>query len=214
VLRRYAFTLWIPVFIGSVFILNGASPRLEPVQLSIGLALTLVPMVLGLYLAIGPWPGHPRPSLLARWFLGGTALVYLVLGAAALVWLDGRYAAATVLAGAWPLTAVALWIATARSKTVADGGRARDASVPADDDPAPGMGVAEERPLGDSPELHDEISPHDLPKDHPGRRTAEKLAARGDGTVRRPPTQRVTPTAGAAPPPPTHGRRARHPRAR
>ena len=26
-----------------------------------------------------------------------------------------------------------------------------------------------ESSLGDTPEVHDEISPHDLPKDHPGR---------------------------------------------
>jgi hypothetical protein len=32
------------------------------------------------------------------------------------------------------------------------------------------------RPLGDTAEAHDEISPHDLPKGHPGRREAEHLA--------------------------------------
>jgi hypothetical protein len=37
---------------------------------------------------------------------------------------------------------------------------------------------SEGRPVGDSPELHDEISPHDLPKDHPGRHAAERQAAR------------------------------------
>jgi hypothetical protein len=34
----------------------------------------------------------------------------------------------------------------------------------------------EETPMGDTPEAHDEISPHDLPKDHPGRVEAEKQA--------------------------------------
>jgi len=34
----------------------------------------------------------------------------------------------------------------------------------------------EETPLGDTPEAHDEISPHDLPKDHPGRQAAEEVA--------------------------------------
>ncbi|QEC46994.1 hypothetical protein FSW04_04915 [Baekduia soli] len=37
--------------------------------------------------------------------------------------------------------------------------------------------------LGDTPEAHDEIVPEDLPKDHPGRREAERLAAEGDGVV-------------------------------
>lgn len=27
----------------------------------------------------------------------------------------------------------------------------------------------DESPLGDTPEVHDDISPHDLPRDHPGR---------------------------------------------
>jgi hypothetical protein len=32
------------------------------------------------------------------------------------------------------------------------------------------------RPTGDTPEVHDEISPHDLPPDHPGREAAEAQA--------------------------------------
>jgi hypothetical protein len=40
------------------------------------------------------------------------------------------------------------------------------------------------RPLGDTPEAHDEIIPEDLPKDHPGRHEAERQAAEGDGTAR------------------------------
>ncbi len=38
-------------------------------------------------------------------------------------------------------------------------------------------------PAGDTPEAHDEISPHDLPKDHPGRAAAEDLAEGDDGTT-------------------------------
>lgn len=38
-------------------------------------------------------------------------------------------------------------------------------------------------PAGDTPEAHDEISPHDLPKDHPGRAEAEELAGGEDGTT-------------------------------
>jgi hypothetical protein len=33
----------------------------------------------------------------------------------------------------------------------------------------------DETPLGDTPEAHDEISPHDLPPGHPGRAEAERL---------------------------------------
>ena len=42
----------------------------------------------------------------------------------------------------------------------------------------------EQRPLGDTPEAHDEITPHDLPADHPGRAEAERQAARGGGVTR------------------------------
>ena len=45
-------------------------------------------------------------------------------------------------------------------------------------DPIPATHLAkdEETPLGDTSEAHDEISPHDLPKDHPGRLAAERQA--------------------------------------
>ncbi len=42
----------------------------------------------------------------------------------------------------------------------------------------------DETPLGDTPEAHDEISPHDLPLDHPGRRAAEAQANSDVGTTR------------------------------
>ena len=42
----------------------------------------------------------------------------------------------------------------------------------------------DETALGDTPEAHDEISPHDLPTDHPGRDEAERLAGGEDGTTR------------------------------
>jgi hypothetical protein len=42
----------------------------------------------------------------------------------------------------------------------------------------------EETPLGDTPEAHDEISPHDLPPDHPGRKAAEEESGGTGGTTR------------------------------
>ena len=39
----------------------------------------------------------------------------------------------------------------------------------------------EETDLGDTPEAHDEISPVDLPPDHPGRRQAERDAGGVEG---------------------------------
>jgi hypothetical protein len=42
----------------------------------------------------------------------------------------------------------------------------------------------DETPAGDTPEAHDEISPHDLPLDHPGREKAERMAGGDDGVTR------------------------------
>ena len=44
----------------------------------------------------------------------------------------------------------------------------------------------DETPLGDTPEAHDEINPHDLPLDHPGREEAEEMAGGDEGTTRGP----------------------------
>ena len=42
----------------------------------------------------------------------------------------------------------------------------------------------DETPMGDTPEAHDEITPHDLPPDHPGRAEAERLAGGEERTTR------------------------------
>ena len=39
------------------------------------------------------------------------------------------------------------------------------------------------RPLGDTAEAHDEINPHDLPKDNPGRQAAEHMTDGEGGTT-------------------------------
>ena len=44
--------------------------------------------------------------------------------------------------------------------------------------------IPDDRPLGDTAEAHDELSPHDLPKDSPARRAAQAQAARNGGTTR------------------------------
>jgi hypothetical protein len=41
----------------------------------------------------------------------------------------------------------------------------------------------DETPMGDTPEAHDEISPHDLPPDHPGRREVERQTGGDQGTT-------------------------------
>ncbi len=41
----------------------------------------------------------------------------------------------------------------------------------------------DETALGDTPEAHDELNPHDLPPDHPGREEAERRAGAERGTT-------------------------------
>jgi hypothetical protein len=42
----------------------------------------------------------------------------------------------------------------------------------------------DERPLGDTPEAHDEVNPHDIPLDNPGRQEAERLSGGKEGTTK------------------------------
>ncbi|HEX8206856.1 MAG TPA: hypothetical protein VF587_12420 [Solirubrobacteraceae bacterium] len=48
-------------------------------------------------------------------------------------------------------------------------------------DATPRLRAEGNRPLGDTPEAHDEINPHDLPPDHPGRHAAEEMAQGDEG---------------------------------
>ena len=55
-------------------------------------------------------------------------------------------------------------------------------SAPTDSsDSVPRLSAEGDRPLGDTPQAHDEINPHDLPPDHPGRHAAEKIAEGDEG---------------------------------
>jgi hypothetical protein len=51
-------------------------------------------------------------------------------------------------------------------------------------DSVPKQTATRGRPLGDTPEAHDELSPHDLPLGSPGRRAAEQQAGGLHGTTR------------------------------
>jgi hypothetical protein len=52
------------------------------------------------------------------------------------------------------------------------------------DEPLGPVTPDDETPLGDTPEAHDEISPIDLPPDHPGRKEAERQADDIGGTAK------------------------------
>jgi hypothetical protein len=150
-MRRWPPFLWLPVYLGSELILLGSHRRWG--MLAAGMALALIAFAASLWMAVGRGAKGPRPG----WFwaaIGGVALWY-VLAAIAAATAGVQYAAAAVAAGIVPMTAVSLWLAVVRQKTVVEGGRLRDRSAAAGDDPHPGIGLDDETPLGDTPEHSD-----------------------------------------------------------
>ncbi|MDX6731317.1 MAG: hypothetical protein QOC54_1265 [Baekduia sp.] len=192
-MRRYPAMLWLLVFVGSLLILNGSHPTWRPWELVVGIALPVIACGLAIYLATGPEAGKPRVRG-SYWFLTGTFAFYAVAALAALFALGIDEAIAVLLAGLIPMTAVALWLAHVRQKTrTTPDGALVDTAADDHTDPVPGLGADDQRPLGDTPDAHDEIIPQDLPKDHPGRQAVEEEAAALGGatpgpTRRRPPT--------------------------
>ena len=82
---------------------------------------------------------------------------------------------------AWPLLILfALCLACAVAYRLLAGSN-RDESDHTDS--VPKQPATRERPLGDTPEAHDELSPHDLPPGSPGRRAAEHQAGGLGGTT-------------------------------
>jgi hypothetical protein len=109
-----------------------------------------------------------------------------------LLLLVGIVMAGVVIAFAWSqerdyglalvLLLVVCVVAALGFRLIAGGGRSRGAgggqgNADADaTDNVPKQTARSDRPLGDTPEAHDEISPHDLPLDNPGRPAAEAQA--------------------------------------
>jgi hypothetical protein len=183
-MRRFPAVLWLFVYVGSLLILNGSHGQWDPLQLALGIALPVIACGLALYLAAGPWEGRPKVRG-SYWFIGGTFAFYAVAALAAVIFLGPAEAIAVLLAGFIPLTAVAIWLAGVRGKTRAHTeGALLDEAADDHEDPFPGLGIDDRRPLGDTPAAHDEIVPEDLPKDHPGRKAAEEQAAAHDGMTR------------------------------
>jgi hypothetical protein len=152
----------------------------------VGLALLLAGCAIAVHLAARHEPDHPEP----RGFvptLAALASFYLVTALAAGVFLSPGYAVAALLGGAVPMTAVALVFASTRRKTRRGASEREEQLVDTsvDDESAfPGIGMDERTPLGDTTEAHDSITPHDVPRGHPGRSAAEEEARRHGGVTR------------------------------
>jgi hypothetical protein len=181
-LRRWPPVLWLLVYVGAVLVLSGANGDWDPAQVASGVVLAAIACALGVYLAIAPWPGHERPGH-AGTLIGGVLAFFAVCALAAVIFAGPAEAIATLLVGIVAMTAAALWVATTRAKTRGEVRPGRDPASADRDDSFAGVGADDSRPLGDTPEAHDEISPRDLPRDHPGRAEAERQAGQLDGTT-------------------------------
>ena len=114
---------------------------------------------------------------MARWMIATVAVFLLVYSATVIATGAPEYilpvALLAVILLAW---GVLNWALTRRIVR-RDG--SLEAAMSDDEDPVPSAHlIPDEVPAaGDTPEAHDEISPHDLPVDHPGRPSAERRAA-------------------------------------
>jgi hypothetical protein len=149
-LERWPPALWVVVYVASLLILMGG--RGKWTVLAVGGTLALAACATAIHLALRRRPGRPRP----RWFvwaIGGVALFYVVCAAMATATMGVVFGVAALAAGAIPMTAVALLLATTRAKTVTGPrGEPRDVSAADERDPFPGIGLDDRTALGDTPE--------------------------------------------------------------
>jgi hypothetical protein len=150
-MTRWPPIVWPIASIASIFILMAFR---KPGAMIGGFAVAIVVLCIALYLALKSWPNRPRPPAFT-WAIVGLTAWYVVAAAAGAI-VGARYAVAALLAGIIPLTALCLLLATTRVKTVEAGdGRLVDTTPQADRDPAPGIGMDDETPLGDTTEHSD-----------------------------------------------------------
>jgi len=128
--------------------------------------------------------GASGPSM-GKWQLGVLGVFFVVFIATAFLTGEPTYAIPVVL-----LTLLVLAYALltrVMSKRIEDRhGSLEDALSDEDEDvPSAHLIPDDDTALGDTPDAHDEITPHDLPLDHPGRQAAEAQAGgEGGGTTR------------------------------
>lgn len=115
---------------------------------------------------------------------GGTAALLAVFAIAAGVLAGAEFSVPVVILAALVLGFLVFNNLLARRSLARHGGDPGAAQDDGADDLPAAHVIPDDRPLGDTAEAHDEISPHDLPKDSPARRAAEAQARRNGGTTR------------------------------
>ncbi len=127
--------------------------------------------------------GATEPSM-AKWQLGVLGVFFVVFIATAFLTGEPMYAIPVVLLTVLVL-AYALFTRTLSKRIERKHGSLEDALSDEDEDiPSAHLIPDDDTALGDTPDAHDEITPHDLPLDHPGRQAAEAQAGfEGGGTT-------------------------------
>ncbi len=126
----------------------------------------------------------PQGTRLSRRLFGVLAVFFVVLALAVLAAGEPSFLIAVAV-----LAVIVFGYATANHlltrRVIARDGSLDDA-MSDETDPIPSTPLIPdgETPLGDTPEAHDEITPHDLPIGHPGRQAAEEQAGGEEGTTR------------------------------
>ena len=122
-----------------------------------------------------------RPSLL---IFASAAGLFAVFALAAGILAGAQYAIPIVILAVVVLVFLAFNGLLAQRSLDRHGGDPRAAQEDGGDDLPAAHLIPDDRPLGDTAQAHDEISPHDLPKGSPARHAAELQAARRGGTTR------------------------------
>jgi HAMP domain-containing protein len=113
---------------------------------------------------------------MAKWQLGSVVVFLAIFGLTALI--TGSvlfFIPALVLAALVFGYALLNWAMTKRVEARHD---SLEDAMSDETEPLPSSHLIpdDSTPAGDTPEAHDEINPHDLPPDHPGRAAAEEQA--------------------------------------
>ncbi|MEA2268981.1 MAG: hypothetical protein QOD55_1454 [Solirubrobacteraceae bacterium] len=113
---------------------------------------------------------------MAKWQLGSVVAFLVIFGLTVLITGEAVYfIPALVLAALIFGYAFFNWALTRRVEARHD---SLDDAMSDETEPLPSSHLIpdDRTPAGDTPEAHDEINPHDLPPDHPGRQAAEEQA--------------------------------------
>lgn len=113
---------------------------------------------------------------MTKWMFGVMALFFVVFGATVLITGEPEFLVPVGILAAL-VFGYAVLNRVLRQRIIRRDGSLENA-MSDETDPIPSAHLIpdDQTPLGDTPEAHDEITPHDLPLSHPGRAAAEEQA--------------------------------------